>query len=92
MATSPKKKSVKFSYAAPAAKSVAVAGLFNKWNPTAHPLKKNAKGQWSGTLKLAPGRYEYRFVLNGTQWVDDPTCKERCPNPLGGQNCVVHVR
>lgn len=91
MAEKLSQKTVKFSYSAPTAKSVAVAGSFNKWNPTAHPLKKNLKGHWSCSVKLAPGRHEYRFVVNGSQWVNDPTAKECCPNPLGGQNCVVHV-
>lgn len=92
MATKPSQKTVKFSYTAPHAKSVAVAGSFNKWSATAHPMKKNAKEQWNCSLKLAPGRYEYRFVVNGNEWVNDPAAKECCPNPLGGQNCVVHVR
>ncbi|MEK7137026.1 MAG: isoamylase early set domain-containing protein [Patescibacteria group bacterium] len=91
MSLLPKKKSVKFSYSAPTAKSVAVAASFNNWSATAHPMKKGIKGHWSCSLKLAPGRYEYRFVLNGSQWMDDPACTERCPNPLGGQNCVLHV-
>ena len=84
-------KTVKFSFLAPNAKSVAVAGSFNKWNPTTHPMKRGLRGKWSYSLKLPPGRYEYRFVVNGSQWVDDPSAKERCFNALGGQNCVVHM-
>ena len=84
-------KSVTFTYVNPQAKSVAVAGSFNQWNPKSHPMKVEARGHWSAAVKLAPGRHEYRFVVNGGIWVDDPTCKERCQNPLGGQNCVRHA-
>ena len=86
-----KTKAVTFTYTHPTAKSVAIAGSFNQWNPKSHPMKAGARGRWSAEITLAPGRHEYRFVLNGGMWVDDPTCKERCQNPLGGQNCVVHV-
>jgi 1,4-alpha-glucan branching enzyme len=91
MATKSSQKSVKFAYTAPHAKSVAVAGTFNNWNPKSYPMKAGAKGHWSCSVKLSPGRYEYRFVVNGTQWVNDPVAKECCPNALGGQNCVLHV-
>ncbi|MEK7137028.1 MAG: hypothetical protein AAB853_01970 [Patescibacteria group bacterium] len=55
-------------------------------------MKKGAKDTWSTSLKLAPVRYEYRFVVNGTDWVNDPMASEHSPNGMGEQNCVVHVK
>lgn len=87
----PAGKSVTLSCAFPGARSVALAGSFNKWNPKTHVMKKNAKGVWTCSLKLGPGRYEYRLVLNGSEWVNDPSAKECCPNDRGGTNCVLRV-
>lgn len=81
-----------FSFFAPDAKSVSVAGTFNKWDAAKHPLKRNAKGLWSVDIALAPGRYEYRFVINGTVWEHDHQHPgETCPNGKGGVNSVRKV-
>ena len=74
---------------APSAKSVAVAGSFNGWQPTA-ALKLTKAGEWKGELKLPPGRYEYLFVVDGA-WTPDPAAPESIPNPFGGVNSVVSV-
>ncbi len=47
-------------------------------------------GKWIKRLVLPPGRYEYRFVVDG-QWLDDPAAKETVPNPLRGVNAVLVV-
>lgn len=47
-------------------------------------------GRWVKELTLPPGRYEYRFVIDG-QWVDDPKATEFVSNPHGGQNAVLIV-
>jgi 1,4-alpha-glucan branching enzyme len=87
--STPRKKRVSFAYNAPEAQSVSVTGTFCDWQE-GYPLKKDRKGLWKTTLSLAPGQYEYRFVVDG-QWCDDPQCTERVPNPLGSENCVLHV-
>jgi hypothetical protein len=48
------------------------------------------RGKWAKELALPPGRYEYRFVIDG-QWVDDPAANETVPNPFGGSNAVLVV-
>ncbi|HWN93960.1 MAG TPA: glycogen-binding domain-containing protein [Methylomirabilota bacterium] len=75
---------------APAAQAVSVAGTFNNWQPNATPLKPASGGAWIGELKLAPGRYEYLFVVDG-KWLPDPAARECAPNPFGGLNSVVSV-
>jgi hypothetical protein len=45
-----------------------VGGTFNNWNPTATPLLFVGGTEWSKELSLPPGRYEYRFVVDG-KWV-----------------------
>lgn len=77
-----------FSLYAPHAGCVSLAGDFNAWNPDVHPLEKASDGLWERVVSLPPGRYEYKFVVDG-QWHDDPRCDAYTPNPFGGQNCVV---
>lgn len=87
----PVDKAVVFSIEADAGYDVFVAGSFNDWNPAQHKLV-DAKGEgiYSLELRLAPGDYEYKFVVNGT-WCVDPNCKEWVANSLGTLNSVLHV-
>ncbi len=79
------------SYTAPVARSVAVAGSFNHWDPSGHPLSgPDRNGIWTITLSLDPGRYEYQFVVNGTEWVPDPAAPS-VPDGMGGRNSVITV-
>jgi 1,4-alpha-glucan branching enzyme len=88
--TTARKKRVAFTLAAPQAQSVLVTGSFCDWQTQSHPLKKDRQGTWKTTVPLPPGRYEYRFLVDGN-WHDDPQCLERVPNPYGSENCVLHV-
>ena len=85
-----KKQKVTFSYKAPQAQSVVVAGDFTGWQQAPLDLKKDKSGLWKKTVSLPPGRYEYRLLVDG-QWQDDPECAERNANQFGGQNCVCVV-
>jgi 1,4-alpha-glucan branching enzyme len=91
-ASAPKigKKRVALTVHAPHAREVAVAGTFNEWDPSTRPLKREADGNWTVTFYLAPGKYEYRFVVDGI-WIDDPCCTTRCWNQYGGENCILVV-
>jgi len=85
----PVEKPVDFVLDLPQAQSAAVAGTFNNWDPKRTPLRKESGG-WKSTLWLPPGRYEYRFVVDG-QWLSDPHAKESVPNQFGSTNSVVRV-
>lgn len=74
----------------PEARAVFVAGSFNDWDPAATPLTRGAEGEWTLELRLAPGYYEYRFVVDD-EWRDDPDAPEYLPNPYGGANAILRV-
>ncbi|KPJ58720.1 MAG: hypothetical protein AMJ42_02745 [Deltaproteobacteria bacterium DG_8] len=76
-----------FKLMAPEAQSVLLAGDFNSWNADTHPLERTSNGMWKINLNLSPGRYEYKFLVDG-QWQNDPNCKSYVSNPFGGDNCV----
>lgn len=84
-------KKLEFEYFAPHARMVHLAGTFNDWNVEACPLKKDSEGKWKVTLTLAPGRYEYRYLVDGV-WENDQRPVECVPNAFGSWNCVVTVR
>lgn len=64
---------VTFRYAAPPGTGrVCVAGTFNGWNMTATPMERDTAGEWTVTLDLEPGAYQYKFVVDGGRWVADP--------------------
>jgi 1,4-alpha-glucan branching enzyme len=83
-------KQVKFVYDMPNAESASVTGDFCEWQTDRYPLRKDKDGLWTTTITLAPGRYEYRFLIDG-EWVNDPKCTERTANEFGGENCVLQV-
>lgn len=84
------KQKVTFSFVAPDAQSVQVAGDFTAWNSGPVALKKQKDGVWKKVVSLEPGRYEYRYLVDG-QWQDDPNCPTRVPNTFGSENCVCVV-
>ena len=89
-ASTAKKKRVTFKLDQwPDADDVRLVGSFNNWDPEARSLKQNSSGVWSTWMMLEPGRYEYRYVVDGT-WRNDPEA-DHCPNAYGGQNCLLVV-
>ena len=65
---------VTFIVALPEANKVEVVGDFNGWKPT--DLHRDSNGVWSLRLDLAPGRYEYAFIVDGLAWKPDPRADE----------------
>ena len=74
-----------------AASTVHLAGEFNSWSTSADPLTKAVDGSFTITKALAAGRYAYKFVLDGTNWKEDPNAAESVDDGYGGKNSVVVV-
>jgi 1,4-alpha-glucan branching enzyme len=85
-----KPKKINFEIIAPEAETAFLVGDFNEWNISAHPCKRNAKGVWKTSIKLVPGRYEYRFLIDG-EWRNDPKSSAFASNPFGSDNCVINL-
>ena len=81
-------RKVNFTMVAQKAQNVFLVGDFNSWDIISHPLKKASKGTWKANIKLMPGKYEYRFLVDG-EWQNDPHCTNCAPNPYGHENCVL---
>lgn len=82
---------VDFQLYDPQACNVFLAGTFNDWNPGATPLHRQPDGKWTTAIKLKPGRYEYKFVVDGN-WQADPMSWQSVRNPFDGFNSVLDVQ
>jgi hypothetical protein len=76
---------------APLAHEVILTGEFTRWSPEGIRLRRGVGGQWGTVLRLPPGEYEYRLLIDG-DWADHPGALKRIPNVYGGANCVLVVR
>ena len=61
---------------------------------TASPLTLTGPATtiYTATLDLAPGTYEYKFIVNGFWTMDPDPSREWVPNGLGTLNSVVVVK
>ena len=89
-ASGPAARPVHFRFFRNGARSVFVAGSFNGWDPRCLALQTSLDGGWEIDLCLAPGDYEYRFVVDG-EWADDPLANRVVQNGFGGVNAVLSV-
>ncbi|RJP66974.1 MAG: ParA family protein [Candidatus Abyssobacteria bacterium SURF_17] len=80
-----------FSYPDPGAHEVQVAGDFNNWAPSgSHTLTRGEDGKWKLCLPLKPGRYQYKFIVDG-QWLEDPSNPAQVIGEFGQRNSVLEV-
>lgn len=80
-----------FLYHNDSAEKVELTGGFVNWSAL-QPFQKDSHGVWRAEIKLPkPGRYSYKFLIDGSRWIDDPGngCKE--PDHYGGFNSIINV-
>jgi chromosome partitioning protein len=78
---------VMFTVEAPNAAHVQLAGDFNDWTPDGGEMEPVGR-VWKKLLKLAPGRYRYRYVIDG-QWRSDPRNAAVAPSSFGGDDSLL---
>ncbi|WP_185956471.1 glycogen-binding domain-containing protein [Changchengzhania lutea] len=72
------------------AKSVILAGSFNKWDENLFKMNKVEDG-WELTLQMKPDVYEYRFIVDG-QWMEDPDNISKIRNEFHEFNSVINIK
>ncbi|MBX6362372.1 MAG: isoamylase early set domain-containing protein [Gemmatimonadetes bacterium] len=83
---------VQFVLKAPQARSVAVAGDFNAWQPAAAELRDaNGDGVWTGFIPLPAGVHKYMFVVDGQRWISDPQAERYVDDGFGMRNALISV-
>jgi 1,4-alpha-glucan branching enzyme len=66
-----------------------LAGSFNDWNPNTLAMKKTDSG-WIRELKLDPGKYWYKFIVDG-EWQADGNNQAKENDGFGNINSVLFV-
>ncbi len=91
-ATGAAQEPVQFVLVAPTARSVAVVGDFNNWGLGDSALvATNRDGVWSVTAPVPAGVHRYAFVVNGKQWVADPTAPRSSGEDFGRPSSALVV-
>lgn len=73
----------------PDARKVILAGDFNNWNEEQLSMSKTSAG-WELPYVLAPGNYQYKFIVDG-QWMTDPL-NPHMASQNGHTNSVLSVK
>lgn len=63
-------KPIPFVCVAPEARHVCIAGDFNDWNPTSHPMKRQPDGGWTLMVELRHGHHFYHYLVDGKPTLD----------------------
>jgi 1,4-alpha-glucan branching enzyme len=74
------------------AKNVNIVGDFNNWDTNSHEMKQLKSGEFTSLIELEQGKsYQFRYLVNGNQWVNDSEADRYVINEFGAENCVVET-
>ncbi len=79
-----------YTPAAIEAETIHLVGDFNDWDEQATPMEALRDGRFKVTLDLEAGHeYQFRYLVNATEWHNDWEADKYVPNPFIGDNSVV---
>ena len=69
-----------------------VYGDFNSWDPYLYRMKEipGSGGYYTASIRVSPGRYKYKFIVNGTS-LSDPLNDEKTIDMFGETASVLKV-
>lgn len=70
------------------ARTVAIAGEWNQWNPI--PMRRDGASRWVAELPLRPGVYRYALLVDGDRWAV-PQGVATAADDFGGQAALLIV-
>ncbi len=77
----------------PSAKTVAVMGSFNNWNPKGYEMMQDPDtGLWTLQIHLDTGRHEYVFWIDNQRTAPDPGADLVREDDFGNRNSVLFVK
>jgi chromosome partitioning protein len=83
-------KEVVFRFENTESNRVQIAGEFNNWIPDKNVETEILDGSLQKILRVRPGGYEYRLIIDGV-WQQDPANPKAAPNDMGGYNSLLNV-
>ncbi|UCB47973.1 MAG: AAA family ATPase [Deltaproteobacteria bacterium] len=87
----PKNRKTQFLFHGPRASRVQIVGNFNNWAQSEdYYMQRHEDGTWSKEIILAPGVYQYKFLVDD-EWMEDQNNPNVVQDPFGGRNSVIEV-
>jgi hypothetical protein len=82
-----------FVVRAPRATRVSLVGDFNDWDAARTPMQRlgTESAVWTTAVPLAPGRYRYAFLADGSRWLADPAAPLARDEEFGPPSSVLTV-
>lgn len=82
---------VKFTVKPDNAETVEILGLNSDWENSIL-LNKKKDGSFSGEVTLPKNtQHEFKYRIDGTEWVEEPDADEQSANVFGSTNSVLVV-
>ncbi len=82
---------VKFSFKVENAETVEILGLNSDWENSVIMSRKK-DGSFSADVNLPKdSTHEFKYLVNETDWLNDPEADKEVPNVYGGSNSVISL-
>jgi len=80
---------VKFSFQPENAETVEILGLNSDWENSVIMSKKK-DGSFTADVSLPKNsKHEFKYLINATEWLNEPEADAQEPNAFGGSNSVI---
>ncbi|HEV8506737.1 MAG TPA: isoamylase early set domain-containing protein [Chitinophagaceae bacterium] len=80
---------VKFSFKDENADTVQIRGLNSDWQKSIVMAKKK-DGSFTADVTLPKdSKHQFKYVVNETEWLNEPEADSQEPNEFGGSNSVI---
>jgi 1,4-alpha-glucan branching enzyme len=80
---------VKFVTTIENAETVEILGLNSDWENSI-VMKRRKDGTFACEVSLPKdNKQEFKYLVNQTEWINDPEADATAPNPFGGENSVI---
>ena len=80
---------VKFSFTNENAETIEILGLNSDWQKSIIMSKKK-DGTFSADINLPKdSKHEFKYLVNQTEWINEPEADTEVPNEFGGSNSVI---
>lgn len=72
-----------------AGRDVRVLGTFNGWSWDKGLTMSNGKGNYKADISLAPGEYQFRYLVDNQEWKNDWEAQGYTSSGYNSDNCVL---
>ncbi|MBI1341880.1 MAG: hypothetical protein GC171_02985 [Terrimonas sp.] len=82
---------VKFSFQVENAETIEILGLNSDWEH-AVIMSRKKDGSFTADVNLPKdSTHEFKYIINGKEWINDPEADGLQPNIFGGTNSIISL-